>query len=217
MIFETIVVRSTVHQLSFWTTAENQAELWEFFSHFNFFLDRQVETWGRRSVVVVVVLSLLLSANETGLTCVSKEPLCLWPFLLLFLRQILWLFPGKLSVMLCTLSLWQPSSSGYIWFSVYEAYLATFYWKLKPLETEPDRILIWTELILASRTGFEEQIILWTPLYNSKFLHFLKKCEFVWLCKNLQKSVLFLSNYWWTFTKNIQVTVLDKTKNGYND
>ncbi len=46
-------------------------------------------------MVVVVILSLLLDANETGLMCVSKTPSCLWPFLLLCLRKILWLIPGK--------------------------------------------------------------------------------------------------------------------------
>lgn len=58
MISETKVVRSTLHHLRFWTTPGNQADLWEF-SHF-IFLDRQVETWGRKSVVVVLSLCSVL-------------------------------------------------------------------------------------------------------------------------------------------------------------
>lgn len=89
MITETLVIHSTGHQPCCWTTVRHQADLWVLLS-----LLSGSPGWNLR-VKMVVVVSLLLSAYETGLMCVSKEPLCLWPLLLLCLWKSLWLIPGK--------------------------------------------------------------------------------------------------------------------------
>lgn len=165
MISETIVVCSTVHQLSFWTTAENQQIFVSASLTLTSFWIARLKPeggglWWWWWWWFWICCSVLM---KQGWRMRVKSPRVFDPFSCCSYGKSCDCFQEN-DLSCCAHYLYGNLhlQANTIWFPVYEAYLTTFYWKLKPLETEPDEILIWTELTLASRTGFEEQIILWT-------------------------------------------------------
>lgn len=120
----------------------------------------------------------------------------------------------KVSIMLCTSSLWQPSSPGEHWYLIFSLWKIAGYFFLE-VEAIGDRARRAFNLDGADWcfiTGFEEQMILWSS-YDSRFLHFLKKirvCLLVWF--QAAKRLCTIS------VKSCQITneVLLKKKKGKN-